>query len=418
MNWDLSPPQISELIDRDVDSKGRHLKGKRIALLITGSIAAYRTPDLVRELRREGAEVVAYVSKESLKYVTRDTLEWATLNPVIENLTSKSEHLSDSEPFDAYLVAPATYNVINKTAQGIADNVITSTLASAIGKLEREKKPILIAPAMHGSMHNTILIESMLRLQKLGVTMIPPRQENGKNNLSSLSVIVASTIRSLSQSNLRDKRFLITGGPTPVYLDSIRCITNHFTGSLAIEIAKEAFYRGINVKLILGRGSIDPPDFINREIISTYDEYVEKVEELIKKEKTDLGIFTAAVADYRPEQRYEGKITSELTEQNIKFIPTEKVIKKIRKKFPHLYMVTFKYEEEITHNELIKIANNRIQFGYQLIVANRGNEKGSNNEQIAWLVQKYVKAEKATGKPEIAEAILNRLEKEFSREGV
>lgn len=409
MEWDFSPPPVSTLQDHDVSHQGTRLKGKRIALLITGSIAAYRTPDLVRDLRREGAEVVVFVSQEGLRYVSKEALEWTSLNPVIDSFTPDAEHLSDTRPFDTYLVAPATYNTLNKMAAGIADSVITATLASALGKLEQQQVPLLVAPAMHGSMHNSLVVNSLKQLDHFGVRIIPPRQENGKDNLPSNEILVAETIRAQSRSKLKGKEILITGGSTPVYLDRIRCITNHFTGTLAIQIAKETYFKGAIPHLVLGVGSHPSPTYIKTDVIQTYDHYVETVEHLLKENPISSGIFTAAVADYRPETVFDGKISSG-EPQSIKLIPVEKVIKRVHLQFPDLFMVTFKYEENLDHQALMAIAHSRLKEGYPMVVANRGNEKGTNNEQIAWLVEPNKTELFMQGKPQIAQTLIERIE--------
>ena len=144
-DWDFSTPPESELQDREVLLEGANLQGKRIALLVTGSIAAIKAPLIARSLRRQGADVVAFASSEALRYTTVDALEWSTTNTVITKLTAAAEHLSDDNPFAAYIVAPATYNTINKLRYGIADGVITSSVASALGRMERGKTKVLCA---------------------------------------------------------------------------------------------------------------------------------------------------------------------------------------------------------------------------------------------------------------------------------
>ncbi|MBF0238006.1 MAG: bifunctional phosphopantothenoylcysteine decarboxylase/phosphopantothenate--cysteine ligase CoaBC [SAR324 cluster bacterium] len=410
MSWDLSPPETSALKDHDVAPQGQHLQGKKIALLISGSIAAYRTPDLVRDLRREGADVVVFATQESLRYVAKESLEWTSLHKVIDEFTADAEHLSDAFPFDAWLVAPATYSVINKMACGIADSVVTSTLASALGKLERFHKPVLLAPAMHGSMHNSILTKSMEELQQKGVILIPPRQENGKNNLPSNEILTAHTIRALNQSMLKEKSILITGGPTPVPIDHIRRITTHFTGALAIEIAREAWFRGADVRLLLGKGSHTPPVFLQSQMASTFDEYKTRILESLTRQTFHCGIFSAAVADYQPEMIHPGKIPSGTAELSLKLVPTPKVIQLVRQQFPELFMVTFKYEENLSHQALMNIARKRLEQNYNLVVANRGEESGPHGEQVAWLVAPGLEEVSATGKPQIAKALINYLE--------
>ncbi|MEC8237747.1 MAG: flavoprotein, partial [SAR324 cluster bacterium] len=290
MAWNFEPPQASSLQDREVLKHGNHLEGKRIGLMITGSIAAYRCPDLVRDLRREGAEVQVYATREGLRYVSKDALEWCSLNPVIDHFSPDAEHLFDQKPLDAFLVAPASYSVINKTAMGLADSVVTSTLASALGRCEREGTPVLIAPAMHGSMHNSLLKENLKRLDDMGVVIIPPRQSHGKNNLASAEIIVAEVIRSLTQSPLKGCRMLITGGPTPVPLDRIRRITTKFSGGLSIEISREAWFRGAEVKLILGRGSLQPPSYLDSLEIADFQQYRKSLLDTMEEHQAEWGI--------------------------------------------------------------------------------------------------------------------------------
>ena len=181
-DWDFSPPPDSLLGDHDVDVKSTALKGRRIALLLSGGIACIKLPLLARELRRHGAQVVAIASEEALRYVTHDALAWCTDQPVVTELTAQAEHLSGRAPFDAYLLAPATYNTIHKMRHGIADGVVTAVLATAIGRMERGQSKVLIAPTMHGSMHNSLLTEALRFLHGLGCRVIKPRQEHGKNN--------------------------------------------------------------------------------------------------------------------------------------------------------------------------------------------------------------------------------------------
>lgn len=409
-DWDFSvPPTESEEIgDRGVVLESTHLQHRRIALLVTGSIAAMKAPLIARTLRRQGAEVVAFASPEALRYTTIDALEWSTTNKVITQLTAKAEHLSDENPFAAYVVAPATYNTINKMALGIAEGVITSTLGSAIGKMERGKAEILVAPTMHGTLHNSILIRSLKQLQSMGVRLIPPRVANGKNNLPDEKAIASAVCRAVSKSALKDLPILVTGGPTPVPLDNIRRLTNRFTGRLGTCIAEELYLRGAKVCLIHGLGSYTPPSYLPHKIVATYDEYFASVMNELERSYR-LAIFSAAVADYRPDRVFPGKIPSG-TLAKIDLVPTLKVIDEVRKKFPNLETIAFKYQENVSHRELIEIARNRLQQGHRMVIANRGEEHRATGAQVAYLVTKENPPQKAVGKQEIARAIADYLE--------
>lgn len=414
-NWDFQPPPEPEAdqspypTDRQVDLESNHLQNQRIALLVTGSIAAMKAPLIARTLRRQGADVVAFVSGEALRYTTIDALAWSTTNDVVTKLTANAEHLSDEHPFAAYLVSPATYNTINKMALGIADSVITSTLGSAIGRMEQGKTQILIVPTMHGSLHNSILTQSFEKLAQMGVEIIPPRVANGKNNLPAEKAIACAVCRAVSSSSLKNIPILVTGGPTPVPIDNIRRLTNRFTGRLGTCIAEELYLRGAKVKLIHGEGSYNPPSYLPHKIVTTYEEYfAEVITEL--QDSYRYGIFSAAVADYQPAQVFPGKIPSDGAFAKIDLVPTQKIIAEVKAKFPSLGMITFKYQENIAHEELITIAETRLQQGYQMVVANRGEEHQATGAQVAYLVTKESPPQKVVGKHEIAKAIADYLE--------
>ena len=190
--WSLGQPLEG---DRALEQTSNLLHGRRVALLVTGGIAAFRTPALVRELRRAGAEVQVFATQNALQFVTRPALEWASLQPLVTDLDGRAQHVET--PHDAYLVAPATYSTLNKVAAGIADNAVTTTLASALGLLEGGRAQVLLAPAMHGSMVNAILRASLARLSDLGCRVLTPLGRDGKALLPDDAALVAAVAESL-----------------------------------------------------------------------------------------------------------------------------------------------------------------------------------------------------------------------------
>jgi phosphopantothenoylcysteine decarboxylase/phosphopantothenate--cysteine ligase len=412
LEWDFQAPTPSTLGDHDVPLNGHHLEGKRIALMICGGIAAMKAPFLARALRKQGAEVQAFVSEEAKRYVSLDALEWSTVQPVITRLTSAAEHLSDARPFDAYLLAPATYNTINKAAQGIADGLLTSSLASVLGRVEQGRTQLLIAPTMHGSMHNSILVESCQRLQKLGAIILQPRDAYGKHNIPEDDFLVAAVSRAVSKSALKGRSILVTSGPTPVAIDNVRRITNKFTGKLGLTIALDLFHRGAEVHLIQGGGGIRPPSWLPHEIAHLYEDYRDLVVSQVKRPELEAGIFTAAVADYKPKQTADGKLPSGWSQFDISLEPTEKVIDLVHDIASELFMVTFKYQELLSHEELMNIGRERLKR-FPMVVANRGEEKGPNGEHIAWLMRREKPPVRCVSKPAIARGICDSLEEHF-----
>ena len=211
MSGPLARPAPSPLADRAVAAVDARLAGRRVALLVTGGIAAMKAPLLARELRRSGADVVAFLSDEAQRYVGEDALAWACTHPVVRALSPQAEHLGDEAPFDAYLVAPATYNTLGKMAGGIADTPLTATLAAALGRGERGEAAVLVAPTMNGRMHTAILDANLHRLEGLGVTVIPSKAADGKHLLPDLPVLVAHVARALARGPLAGRIVVLHG---------------------------------------------------------------------------------------------------------------------------------------------------------------------------------------------------------------
>jgi len=411
--WDYAPPRSAPIGDHDLPLDSHHLEGRRIALLVTGGIASFRAPLIARSLRRRGAEVTAICTPEALHYVGAQALEWATLRPLLTSLTWRAEHLSDSDPFDAWLVAPATYNTIGKMAHGIADTIVTAALASALGRLQQGRTAVLVAPTMHGSMHTPILERNCRSLQQLGVQFIAPRDAYGKHNLPAEAVLTAAVCRALSPSPLRGIPVLVTGGPTPVPLDGVRCIVNRFSGRLGIRIAEELGLRGAEVQLILGAGSAPAPEWLPCSIAHSYDDYRRLVLEQVAAGQR-IGIFSAAVADYRPRRVVAGKIASGQALLPLELVPTEKVIDLVAAADPALQLVTFKVVEGVSEAELLDEARRRLRRS-ALVVANR-SEDVVGEQQTAWLLSR-TQERRLSGKAAIATALCDQLEAMLAPQG-
>ena len=381
-----APPVDLTLGDHDVKQKTSALKGRKIALLSTGSIASFTIPSLSRELRKYGASVQIFVTPDALKCGASITaLEWGSWpNKVITEITSASEHLSLDKPFDLYLVAPATANTICKTASGISDTVVTGALASAFGR----KIPIMMVPAMHGSLHNDFLQEAVLKLQSKGVFFVAPFDAFGKHNMPDKEDIVMDVCRLLSNSRLKNKKIMVTSGPTPVKIDSVRLITNRFSGKLGILLAEELYRRGADVMLYQSYYGMRPPRYLPHKIFEGFDEYADIV--LKESNQYEIGVFSAAVADYRPITVLKGKTPSKGALKNIELTETFKVIDRVIESNKSMKIVSFKYEEGCGYYGLQKIAKERIEKrGHKIIVATDG-EMTENGEQVAFIFRDYL----------------------------
>ncbi|MGD1850283.1 MAG: phosphopantothenoylcysteine decarboxylase, partial [Cyanophyceae cyanobacterium] len=251
--------------------------------------------------------------------------------------------------------------------------------------------------------------ETLAALQSWGVQIILPRDAYGKHNLPDPVAIAVETCRAVSQSPLRSKTILVTGGPTPVPIDNVRRLTNKFTGRLGMAIAEELYRRGADTHLIHGQGTTTPPSWLPHEIVPTYDAYRNAVHTRLSETPHHAGIFSAAVADYAPETAHPGKIPSG-GPLDIALKPTEKVIAQVRQSHPQLTMVTFKYQEQVIHEKLMDTARDRLTQGYEAVIANRGEDQGPNGEQVAYFVTKAGASAGLVGKPEIGGAIADYLE--------
>lgn len=339
-------------------SKGRELSGRKIALLVTSSVASFKAPEIARELMRHGADVYAVTSPSTERMVGSDLLEWATGNPVVTHLTGKLEHIvlagKSQGHVDLVLIAPSTANTIGKLASGIDDTPVTTVAATAIGS----RIPVIIAPAMHEPLYDhPIAQENIARLKKIGVEFVDPEIVEGKAKLASTEKIVRAVIARLSSGLSRDlegRRVLVTGGPTVEHIDPVRVITNRSSGKMGAAIAEEVASRGAETTLILGPGTVLPPSSVKTVRIENTDDLLGAVLTELKESKPDIVFAAGAPTDYKPTTVSARKIkTRERTRLDLELQATPKILDAIRKASPKSFIVAFKTENDVSDEELI-----------------------------------------------------------------
>jgi len=363
-----------------VGTKGSQLQGRKIVLCMTGSVAVVRSSEIARELMRHGAEVFAVMSQMAQKIVHPYFMEWATGNPVVTELTGKIEHVAliseYGEKADLVLVAPATANTISKIACGIDDTPVTSVVSTAFGS----KIPIIVVPAMHESMYrHPVLIENIKKLESLGVDFVGPRVEEGKAKIAETEEILGAVFRKLEvKKKLAGVNVLVTAGPTLEYIDPIRVITNKSSGKMGVSIAEEALARGAQVTLIYGPGMVVPPKNANPIPVETTEEMYRAVVSEVKSKKYDIVIATAAVADWKLEKPFQRKVPTRTTPKLIlKLKPTQKIIKRVKKISPNIFLVPFRAEHNLSDKELVEKAFELIkEVEADLVVVNDVGRKG------------------------------------------
>jgi phosphopantothenoylcysteine decarboxylase/phosphopantothenate--cysteine ligase len=346
-------------------TKGSELKGRKIALCITGSVAAVRCPELARELMRHGADVRACMSEKATELITPQLIQWATGNEVVTRLTGKIEHVELAKWADLILVAPATANTIGKIACAVDDTPVTSAVSVALGL----KKPVIIAPAMHESMYeHEFLRENLEKLRSAGVVVLEPEVKEGKAKLATVDEIVQRVIEILGQRDMEGMRVLVTAGPTIEPIDPIKFITNRSSGKMGVAVARNAAYRGADVTLIYGPGTETPPPNVKVIRVQTTKEMREAfVNEL--RSGADIAISAAAAQDFVVEQPSEKKLRH-VEPTTLKLVPAPRVLGGAKDLAPNAFVVGFKAEHGVSDDELLRAAKAKLEEGLDMVVAN------------------------------------------------
>ena len=382
------------------------LRGKTIVVAVTGSIAAVRVVDLIRDLIRRGAEVHCVMSPAAERIIHPYALEYASSNPVIREITGRVEHVQFcgvGGEADMLLVAPATANTIGKMACGIDDTTVTTFATTALGS----GKPVAVVPAMHEAMYrHPAVLKNLEALRGMGVRLIDPRLEEGKAKIADNAAIVWEVERLLGPGDLAGKRIVITSGSNAEALDPIRILTNRASGKTGIALALEARRRGAEVTLV--------HRFIQE--LPVRQVYAESAMQMLDAVMAELErgchalISAAAVADYTLDRQAE-KIKSgqDLT---LHLIPTPKIIKRVREAYPDLKIVGFKAETGLGDEELIIRAEESLQgASLDLVVANdvsRGG-MGTDDNRVIIIDREGRRREAAGQKSLIARAVIDSL---------
>ena len=348
------------------------LKDKTVVIGVSGGIAVYKTLDVVSRLRKLGVNVNVIMTKSATEFVTPLSFQSLSQNYVVCDMfedpkTWDVEHISLAKRADVFLIAPATANVIGKIANGIADDMLTTTVMAT-------KAKVLIAPAMNTNMYeNPILQRNINTLKELGYNFVEPESgrlacgDTGKGKLASPETIVDEVVKLLSKGqDLKGKSIIVTAGPTVESIDPMRYITNRSTGKMGYSIAKEAIERGADVTLITGPTNLTPPQNLKKlvKIESAKDMY-EAV--LANLDENDVVIKSAAVADYKPKNYSNKKIKKSDDDLVIELDRNKDIAQEIGKIKNNKILVGFAAEtNDLIENASLKIKKKNLDF----IVAN------------------------------------------------
>ena len=352
-----------------VGSYGVELSEKKIVLCVAGSVAAYKAIELARLLMRHGADVTCVTSDAVTKLVQPDYFKWATGNEVITKLTGELEHikLADYNQSDLIIVYPATANTLGKLANGIDDTPISTVLTVGFGS----KTPILMCLAMHAAMYDNAAVKKNVEFLKNKIEFLTPQMIEGKAKATEPEDVLEYVLRKFGFSSiLKNKKVLMTAGPTIEYIDPIRIITNQSSGKTGVLLVSELISAGAKVTLVYGPGIEKPPKGAKIIKIFTSKEMFDVVKKEMSKE-FDIVIMAAAISDYTPENPSKNKIKSIKNKIKISLKKAPKIIDQIKKYQKNVFLVGFKAEANLSKNELIALAKKKMnESDADMIVAN------------------------------------------------
>lgn len=394
------------------------LKGKKIVLGITGSIAAYKACLIIRALIKQGAEVQVVITPAGKEFITPITLSALTHKPVVSEFFSQRDgtwnsHVDLGLWADAMLIAPATASTIGKMANGIADNMLITTYLSM-------KAPVFIAPAMDLDMYAHPSTQQNLKtLQGYGNHIIEPQSGflasglEGKGRMEEPERIVEFLDKALSQTepqkDLAGKSILITAGPTYEKIDPVRFIGNYSSGKMGFALAAECARRGSEVTLVAGPVSLSTPEGVNRIDVESCQEMYEASTKAFPQ--MDAAILCAAVADFRPETTADQKIKREKDDLVLRLQPTHDIAQQLGKlKTDNQVLVGFALEtndEEV--NAKKKLAKKNLDFIVLNSTRNKGTTFRSDDNQISIISANGQKDFPKKPKTEVARDIVDEL---------
>lgn len=395
------------------------LKGKNIVLAVTGSIAAYKIANLASMLGKIHAKVTVLMTANATNFINPITFETLTGNKCLidtfdRNFQYNVEHVSLAKETDLVLVAPASANVIGKIANGIADDMLTTTVMACSCKK-------IIAPAMNTHMYlNPIVQDNMDKLRRFGMEVITPDTghlacgDDGIGKMPSEQVLLDYILREIAfEKDLAGKKVLVTAGATMEKIDPVRYISNHSTGKMGYAIAENAMLRGADVTLITGKSALTPPLFVNVVPVISAQDMFDAVRDCM--EEQDIIIKAAAVADYRPVNPAEEKIKKQEDDMSIRLERTDDILGYIGEhKKSGQFICGFSME---TQNMIENSRKKLLKKKADMIVANNLKQEGAgfgvDTNIVTFITADDVEEMPIMSKEEVAFLLLKKILKKI-----
>ncbi len=391
------------------------LKGKTVVLGVTGSIAAYKMANVASMLVKLHADVHVIMTENACQFITPVTFETLTGNKCMvdtfdRNFQFHVAHISIAKKADVFLVAPASANVIGKLANGIADDMLTTTaMACTCQKI--------VAPAMNTNMyHNPILQDNLKKLEGYGFTVIAPEKgllacrDIGDGKMPSEDVLVGYILREIAhEKDLAGMKVIVTAGPTQESVDPVRYITNHSTGKMGYELAKAAMLRGAEVTLVSGVTNLEPPMFVDYVQVKSAGDMFEAMKSRFLD--NDIIIKAAAVADYKPKSYSDEKTKKKDGEMSIELDRTQDILKYLgeHRREGQFYCGFSMETQNMLENSRVKLDKKNID----MVVANNlkiaGSGFGTDTNVVTMISKEEEIQLELLSKAEVAHKILDEI---------
>ena len=398
------------------------LKEKNIVLAVTGSIAAYKIANLASLLKKKGCNVTVLMTKNATNFINPITFETLTGNKCLidtfdRNFQYSVEHVSLAKQTQVCLIAPASANVIGKLANGIADDMLTTTIMAC------ECKKI-ISPAMNTHMfHNPIVQDNLKKLAGYGYEIIAPDHgylacgDIGDGKMPSEQILFEAIEKELAfPKDFEGRRILVTAGPTIERLDPVRFLSNHSSGKMGYAIAKHCMLRGAKVTLVTGKTALSYPPYVDVVPVESAKEMFEAVTSCFDGQ--DIVIKAAAVADYRPAYVADEKMKKKDGELSIPLERTEDILKTLgERKRPGQFLCGFSMEtEHMLENSKAKLEKKNLD----MIVANNVKQEGAgfgvDTNVVTFITKNSVEELPVMSKEDVAEKLLDAIRQNLRSE--
>lgn len=392
------------------------LSNFNVLLGVSGGIACYKACEVVSRLKKLNAGVDVVMTKHATEFVAPLTFETLSNRPVVSDMFSRErewevEHIALAKKADLCIIAPATANIISKLAEGIADDMLTTTYLAL-------KCPVIIAPAMNTNMYENPVIKANLeKLRKSGVIVVDSAEgrlacgDVGKGKMAEPLDIVAKAVEVLCpKRDYAGKRVLVTAGATRENIDGVRFITNRSSGKMGIEIAKAAVKRGAEVVLVKGLVQVGIPSYISKVVaVESTEQMYEAV--MANYKDCDVIIKAAAPSDYRPKKKITDKLKGE--EITLELVKNPDIAKAVGKEKGERKLVVFCAEtRELMESAMKKLADKNAD----MVVANDVTMQGAgfdSDTNIVTIAKKdgFLKSYPVMPKSQVADVILDEIYK-------